>query len=266
MEKLNVAIADDNERMLELLDEIISQDQELEIVGKAANGEDAYQMIRTKHPDVVLLDIIMPKLDGLSVMDKVNRDKDLVKHPSFIVITAIGQEKITENAFAMGADYYIMKPFDNDMILRRIKQMKNVSNKKSTQDLKCVKTYESKEHFLEYNLETDVTNMIHEIGVPAHIKGYQYLRDAIIMSVKDMDMLNSITKILYPTIAKRHQTTSSRVERAIRHAIEVAWSRGKMDTIDELFGYTVSNGKGKPTNSEFIALISDKIRLEYKNR
>ena len=116
------------------------------------------------------------------------------------------------------------------------------------------------------NLETDVTNIIHEIGVPAHIKGYQYLRDAIILSVNDMEMLNSITKILYPTIAKKHQTTPSRVERAIRHAIEVAWSRGKMDTIDELFGYTVSNGKGKPTNSEFIALIADKIRLEYKNR
>lgn len=115
------------------------------------------------------------------------------------------------------------------------------------------------------NLETDVTNIIHEIGVPAHIKGYQYLRDAIILSVNDMEMLNSITKILYPTIAKRHQTTASRVERAIRHAIEVAWSRGKMDTIDELFGYTVSTGKGKPTNSEFIALIADKIRLEYKN-
>ena len=116
------------------------------------------------------------------------------------------------------------------------------------------------------NLETDVTDIIHEIGVPAHIKGYQYLRDAIILSVNDMEMLNSITKILYPTIAKRHQTTPSRVERAIRHAIEVAWSRGKMDTIDQLFGYTVSNGKGKPTNSEFIALIADKIRLEYKNR
>ena len=115
------------------------------------------------------------------------------------------------------------------------------------------------------NLETDVTNIIHEIGVPAHIKGYQYLRDAIILSVNDMEMLNSITKILYPTIAKRHQTTASRVERAIRHAIEVAWSRGKMDTIDALFGYTVSTGKGKPTNSEFIALIADKIRLEYKN-
>ena len=115
------------------------------------------------------------------------------------------------------------------------------------------------------NLEMDVTSIIHEIGVPAHIKGYQYLRDAIIMSVEDMEMLNSITKILYPTIAKKHQTTPSRVERAIRHAIEVAWSRGKMDTIDELFGYTVSTGKGKPTNSEFVALIADKIRLEYKN-
>ena len=117
---------------------------------------------------------------------------------------------------------------------------------------------------LTYNLEKDVTDMIHEIGVPAHIKGYQYLREAIMMSVEDMDMLSSITKVLYPTIAKNHQTTPSRVERAIRHAIEVAWSRGKMDTIDELFGYTVSTGKGKPTNSEFIALISDRIRLEYK--
>ena len=124
--------------------------------------------------------------------------------------------------------------------------------------------YETRSDYLERNLETDVTNMIHEIGVPAHIKGYQYLRDAIMMAVEDMNMLNSITKILYPTIAKNHKTTPSRVERAIRHAIEVAWSRGKMDTIDELFGYTVSVGKGKPTNSEFIALIADKIRLDYK--
>lgn len=266
MEKMNIAIADDNERMLELLDEIISQDQELQLVGKASNGEEAYQMIRTRQPDVVLLDIIMPKLDGLSVMDKIIHDRNLAKQPSFIVITAIGQEKITENAFAMGADYYIMKPFDNDMIISRIKQMKHDMKKKGNTELKCIKTYESKEHYLDYNLENDVTNMIHEVGVPAHIKGYQYLRDAIIMSVKDMDMLNSITKILYPTIAKKYQTTSSRVERAIRHAIEVAWGRGKMDTIDELFGYTVSVGKGKPTNSEFIALIADKIRLEYKNR
>ena len=125
--------------------------------------------------------------------------------------------------------------------------------------------YEKAEDVSEKNLEADVTEIIHEIGVPAHIKGYQYLRDAIVMSVNDMDMLNSITKILYPTIAKKYQTTSSRVERAIRHAIEVAWSRGKMDTIDEMFGYTIHNGKGKPTNSEFIALITDRIRLEYKN-
>ncbi len=124
--------------------------------------------------------------------------------------------------------------------------------------------YEKSREQLELNLESEVTNIIHEIGVPAHIKGYQYLREAIIMSVNDIDMLNSITKILYPTIAKKYQTTSSRVERAIRHAIEVAWSRGKMDTIDALFGYTINNGKGKPTNSEFIALIADKIRLEYK--
>ena len=264
MEKVNIAIADDNERMIELLDEIISQDEELEVVGKASNGEDAYKMIKAKRPDVVLLDIIMPKLDGLSVMDKVNHDSELDKHPSFIVITAIGQEKITENAFAMGADYYIMKPFDNEMILNRIKQMKKWVKKKSAAERGS--GYGSKSDYLDYNLETDITDMIHEIGVPAHIKGYQYLRDAILMSVKDMDMLNSITKILYPTIAKMHQTTPSRVERAIRHAIEVAWSRGKMDTIDELFGYTVSNGKGKPTNSEFIALIADRIRLEYKNR
>ena len=124
--------------------------------------------------------------------------------------------------------------------------------------------YLDKAAYMEQNLETDVTQMLHEIGIPAHIKGYQYLRDAIIMSVQDAEMLSSVTKILYPTIAKKHQTTASRVERAIRHAIEVAWSRGKMDTINALFGYTVSGGKGKPTNSEFVALIADKIRLDYK--
>ena len=242
MEKLNVAIADDNERMLRLLGAIIESDEELNVVGTAKDGEEAYNVIKTKEPDVVLLDIVMPKLDGLGVLDRVNHDKTIKKHPTFIMISAIGQEKITEDAFELGADYYIMKPFDNDMVI----------------------AYEKAEDVSEKNLEADVTEIIHEIGVPAHIKGYQYLRDAIVMSVNDMDMLNSITKILYPTIAKKYQTTSSRVERAIRHAIEVAWSRGKMDTIDEMFGYTIHNGKGKPTNSEFIALITDRIRLEYK--
>ena len=156
-----------------------------------------------------------------------------------------------------------MKPFDHDMLLSRIQNLKTDRQRKRA-EIRKVAPYETKTAYIERNLETDVTNMIHEIGVPAHIKGYQYLRDAIMMAVEDMNMLNSITKILYPTIAKNHQTTPSRVERAIRHAIEVAWSRGKMDTIDELFGYTVSVGKGKPTNSEFIALIADKIRLDYK--
>ncbi|RDU24884.1 sporulation transcription factor Spo0A [Anaerosacchariphilus polymeriproducens] len=265
MEKLNIAIADDNEKVLELLDDIISTDKELEVVGKARDGEEAYNIIKSKQPDVVLLDIIMPKLDGLSVMDKVNHDMSIQKAPEFIIITAIGQEKITEDAFNLGANYYIMKPFDNDMILNRIKMVRGKIGKAAIETRK-IKAYENKQDYLERNLENDVTNIIHEIGVPAHIKGYQYLRDAIMMSVNDIEMLNSITKILYPTIAKKHQTTPSRVERAIRHAIEVAWSRGKMDTIDELFGYTINNGKGKPTNSEFVALIADKIRLEYKMR
>jgi two-component system response regulator (stage 0 sporulation protein A) len=263
MEKLNVAIADDNERMVRLLGEIIKSDDELQVVGTAKDGEEAYEMIKHKEPDVVLLDIVMPKLDGLGVMDKVNNDRTIRKHPTFIMISAIGQEKITEDAFNLGADYYIMKPFDNDMVLNRIKHLKNKSTGMNT-DTRKINAYEKTVETRKPNLESDVTNIIHEIGVPAHIKGYQYLREAIIMSVNDVEMLNSITKILYPSIAKKFQTTPSRVERAIRHAIEVAWSRGKMDTIDELFGYTINNGKGKPTNSEFIALIADKIRLEYK--
>lgn len=263
MEKLNVAIADDNERMLRLLGDIIESDDELNVIGVARDGEEAYNVIKTKEPDVVLLDIVMPKLDGLGVLDRVNNDTTIKKHPTFIMISAIGQEKITEDAFNRGADYYIMKPFDNDMVLNRIKNIKSSAGSRGA-EVRKVNAYEKAKDLGERNLEADVTEIIHEIGVPAHIKGYQYLRDAIVMSVNDMDMLNSITKILYPTIAKKYQTTSSRVERAIRHAIEVAWSRGKMDTIDEMFGYTIHNGKGKPTNSEFIALITDRIRLEYK--
>lgn len=268
MEKLSVAIADDNEKMVDMLGKIIEADKELELVGKAHNGEEICNIIRNAQPDVVLLDIIMPKIDGLSVLEKINHDSQLKKRPSFIVLSAVGQERITEDAFQLGAGYYMLKPFDHQELLDRIKKTRRIHNRpKNVQktnpygaDMKSPREAE------EYNLEKEVTEIIHEIGVPAHIKGYQYLRDAIILSINDMEMLNSITKILYPTIAKRHQTTPSRVERAIRHAIEVAWGRGKMDTIDALFGYTISIGKGKPTNSEFIALIADKIRLEMKNR
>ncbi|NLL01398.1 MAG: sporulation transcription factor Spo0A [Clostridiales bacterium] len=265
MGKISVAIVDDNERMVNILEDILKEDADIEVVGKSENGMDALDMIKETKPDVVLLDLIMPKLDGLGVMEKIKRDSEFKKNPSFIVITAIGQEGVTESAFELGANYYIMKPFDSNVVLSRIKQIKGDYHNKLTNNHR-VSAYENKSTYMERNLETDVTNIIHEIGVPAHIKGYQYLRDAIMMSVNDVEMLNSITKLLYPSIAKRHKTTPSRVERAIRHAIEVAWSRGKMDTIDELFGYTVSNGKGKPTNSEFVALIADKIRLEYKFR
>ncbi len=257
MSGINVAIADDNERILDLLGEMVNNDKELNLVGKANNGEDIYEIIKEREPDVVLLDLIMPKMDGLSVMDLVNSNKDIKRHPNFIVITAIGQERITEDAFKKGANYYILKPFKNEVILSKIKNANQMIR---------IEKGNGENQKPEINLEARVTDMIHEIGIPAHIKGYHYLRDAIIMVIEDMDILNAITKVLYPTVAKMHQTTSSRVERAIRHAIEVAWSRGKLDTLDDLFGYTVSNGKGKPTNSEFIALIADTIRLEYKNR
>lgn len=204
-------------------------------------------------------------MDGLGVMEKLKEDKSLKKFPAIIVLSAIGQESVTEDAFALGASYYIMKPFNNEMLLGRLRSFLK-HGEKLKRPVCSGEAQEPGRLYGEHDLETDVTNMIHEIGVPAHIKGYQYLRDAIIMSVRDMEMLSSVTKVLYPTIAKHYQTTPSRVERAIRHAIEVAWSRGKMDTIDELFGYTVSNGKGKPTNSEFIALISDRIRLENKRK
>ena len=262
MEHLNVAIADDNQRILDMLETVISMDKELNLVGKAKNGEEMCQIIKDKKPDVVLLDLIMPKMDGLTVMEQVSQDKNVSKRPYFIVVTAVGQERITEDAFNKGANYYIMKPFNNEMLLNRIKSVRKMfrNNDKKNEDIKSENAVNGE------NLENRVTNMLHEIGIPAHIKGYHYLRDAIIMAVEDMDVLNAITKILYPTVAKKYQTTSSRVERAIRHAIEVAWSRGKLDTLDELFGYTVSTGKGKPTNSEFIALIADTIQLEYKHR
>lgn len=261
MSEIRVAIADDNERILELLGDIISNDKDMRLVGKAANGEDMCSVIREKEPDVVLLDLIMPKMDGLGVMDAVNQDKTLKKHPCFIIVTAVGQERIAEDAFRKGAMYYVMKPFKNDVILDRIRHVTRRDRHGYQHPADSCMAQEEKE---EMNLEKRVTDMIHEIGIPAHIKGYHYLRDAIMMSVDDLDVLNAVTKVLYPTVAKNHQTTASRVERAIRHAIEVAWSRGKLDTLDELFGYTVSNGKGKPTNSEFIALIADTLRLQYK--
>ena len=185
MEQVNVAIADDNERILDLLEEIINMDKELHVVGKAKNGEEMFQIIRNKQPDVVLLDLIMPKMDGLTVMEKINQDKNVQKRPDFIVVTAVGQERITEDAFNRGANYYIMKPFNNEMLLNRIKTVRRPvrSCEKRNDELSSQVPY-----IREGDLENRVTNLLHEIGIPAHIKGYHYLRDSIIMAVQDMDV------------------------------------------------------------------------------
>lgn len=265
MNKTTIAVVDDNQMMVELLTNILEADPEIEVVGKAMDGYEALEMIKEKQPDVVLLDLIMPRLDGLGVLENMKKETSYTKETAYIVVTAVSQVSVTESALELGASYYILKPFEPATVIDRVKQVKNEGKRKLVQ-LNRNPVFEDSASYIARNLESDVTNIIHEIGIPAHIKGYQYLRDAIMMSVNDGEMLNSITKLLYPSIAKQHKTTPSRVERAIRHAIEVAWSRGKMDTIDSLFGYTVHNGKGKPTNSEFVALIADKIRLEYKCR
>ena len=265
MEKLNVAVADDNERMVEVLGQIIEEDKDLELVGKAHNGEEICNIIREKEPDVVVLDIIMPKMDGLAVMEKFAHDKSLKKVPAFIVVSAVGQERITEDAFNLGADYYVLKPFDNKMLINRIKHVRRAGTRRLREISRQQENTQEKPVPVR-NLETDVTNIIHEIGVPAHIKGYQFLRDAILLTMNEPEYINAVTKRLYPEIAKRNGTTASRVERAIRHAIEVAWDRGDVDTLNSYFGYTIHNLRGKPTNSEFIAMIADKMRLDKRQR
>jgi two-component system response regulator (stage 0 sporulation protein A) len=267
MDTIKVMVVDDNKRIVMILKEALERENDMEVVGTASDGEEALQKITALKPDVVLLDLIMPKIDGLGVLERIKKAAPMMA-PEFVVVSAVSQEQVTENAFSLGAAYYILKPFDTRVVISRVRALGQYGSSTRQGELpKVVNTvFENRNKKPEDHLEADVTDMIHEIGVPAHIKGYQYLRDAIVLSVNDSEMLGSITKVLYPTIAKRYKTTSSRVERAIRHAIEVAWSRGKVETIEELFGYTVNSGKGKPTNSEFIALISDKIRLEYKMR
>ena len=205
----------------------------------------------------------MPQLDGIGVLEKLNAMPKKLK-TNFIMLSAIGQDIITQKTVMLGAQYYMLKPFDLELLAKRLREIKHgmieapkyvgIPLKKSTYITEGKDT-----------LETSITNIIHEVGVPAHIKGYQYIREAITLAVNDMDVINSITKQLYPTLAKKFKTTPSRVERAIRHAIEVAWTRGSMDTNNEMFGNTISATKGKPTNSEFIAMIADKLRLEMKS-
>jgi two-component system response regulator (stage 0 sporulation protein A) len=256
LKNIRVILADDNREFTELLEEYLNDQNDIEVVGVAFNGNDVLNLLSHTLPDVLILDIVMPHLDGLAVLEQI-RGMKLPVMPKIIMLTAFGQEEITKKAVELGASYYILKPFDMEVLANRLRQVAGLAP--------------TVHHNLRppslppkgKNLDQNITNIIHEIGVPAHIKGYLYLREAITMVYNDMELLGSITKILYPEIAKKFNTTASRVERAIRHAIEVAWSRGNMDSIGKLFGYTVSNSKAKPTNSEFIAMVADRLRIEH---
>ena len=266
-EKITVLIADDNQEFSKTLATYLGNEKDMEVVSIVKDGVEAVEQIKELLPDVAILDVIMPHLDGLGVLERLN-NSSIVKMPICIMLSAVGQDKITQKSIALGADYYVVKPFDIELLIKRIREIKNfkpVPNNnfisKESQNRQYIEIGKSAG---EENLEALVTNIIHEVGVPAHIKGYQYLREAIMMVTNDIDVINQITKSLYPQIATKFNTTPSRVERAIRHAIEVAWGRGEPGTVENIFGYTVSAAKGKPTNSEFIAMIADKLRLELK--
>ena len=260
MKNVKVCIADDNRELVMLLEDYINSEDGIEVIGTAFNGQECIELVQEKEPDVLILDIIMPHLDGLAVLEKLN-EKKLNKRPKIIMLTAFGQEDVTKKAVDLGASYYVLKPFDMDTLMNKIREVSGNGA------LYVKPSYSSMQYQNEnrpMNLDASITSVIHEIGVPAHIKGYMYLREAITMVYKDIELLGSITKVLYPDIAKKFNTTASRVERAIRHAIEVAWSRGNIDSISKMFGYTVNVSKAKPTNSEFIAMVADKRRIEHR--
>jgi len=253
---IKILIAEDDPNIAKLVEATVAIGGYEGVV--CANGTEAFEKMEHGNFDLVLLDVMLPDMSGFEIMRKrTNTDAPV------IFITA--KQELTDKVrgLRLGAEDYIVKPFDMESLASRIHQLiyeKSAKNAISQGFTIQANTSPSP----AYDLETKVTNILHEIGVPANIRGYHYMREAIIMSVNDMDVLNYITKELYPSIAKKCNTTPSRVERAIRHAIEVAWNRGKVDAINALFGYTVNNHKGKPTNSEFIALIADKLRLEQK--
>ena len=272
-EKITVLIADDNQEFSTTLATYLKNQEDMLVVGRAKDGNEALDMVSSLMPDVLLLDVIMPHLDGIGVLEQMNMIK-LNKKPICIMLSAVGQDKVTQRAIELGAEYYVVKPFDIDLLITRIRELKNYKPSSQNNNFISREIGISKQQYIdipnnsankEENIEALVTNVIHEVGVPAHIKGYQYLREAIIMVINDIDVINQITKCLYPQIANKFHTTPSRVERAIRHAIEVAWGRGEQKTVENIFGYTISAAKGKPTNSEFIAMISDKLRLELKS-
>jgi two-component system response regulator (stage 0 sporulation protein A) len=260
---VRVVLADDNEN-LTMTTKALLDDYGIEVVGIAATGEEALEQSRRLKPDVLVLDLCLPRIDGLGVLSRLySREEEY--HPSTMIYSCVANEEVMRHAMTAGASYYLLKDNDVSILADRIRTLANGGFQAAEQA--------NGEPQLETQLQLEhaVTDIIHDIGVPAHIKGYQYLRVAITMAVMDSSILDSVTKRLYPSVARQFQTTSSRVERAIRHAVEVAWDRGNVETLNSYFGYTIHNNKGKPTNSEFIAMIADKLILmkreqEQKNR
>ena len=241
-----VIIADANESFRAMLREIIEQDGGFTVAASVGDGRSALEQVRELAPDLLILDVVLPELDGFGVLDQLRREELPVRT---MIVSAFFTEQVVSEALGKGAAYFMPKPFENAALLDRMRAVCQPAQPAAHTK----------------NLKTMVTDIIHEIGVPAHIKGYQYLREAILIAVEDMDVINAVTKVLYPEVARRFSTTPSRVERAIRHAIEVAWDWGDLETLQKFFGYTVSNTKGKPTNSEFIAMIADRLVLEGRN-
>ena len=249
----NVLIADGSEAFCDELCQQLRVADGYRLVGAATDGLSAVELLKKYQPDVMVLDLMLPKLDGIAVLKAA---AELERRPASVVMSTFVTNHVASQAANLGAQYFMLKPCDPRAVIERLCELgENVSTSHGG-------SLPTKQNA---NLESMVTSVIHEIGVPAHIKGYQYLREAIMLAVADMDVINAITKVLYPQVAKTFQTTPSRVERAIRHAIEVAWDRGDLETLQRFFGYTVSNTKGKPTNSEFIALIADRLQLQIKN-
>lgn len=243
--RIKIMLADADGEARSILQDALEKTGRFAIVASTGDGNEALQLIREAKPDILVLDLILPGLDGLSLLSRMQGDE----LPLVLATSSFVTQAVAAQAGDLGASMFISKPYGEDAMVESL--------------LRLAEKADPKVH--APGLEELVTSIIHEVGVPAHIKGYQYVREAIMITVEDMDVINSVTKILYPEVAKRYHTTPSRVERAIRHAIEVAWDRGDLETLQKFFGYTVSNTKGKPTNSEFIAMISDRIRLKMKN-
>ncbi len=261
--QINVLIADADVEFAERLSRSITGDFKINVCDIVSNGYQVIEKVDIMKPDVLIMDLVLPNIDGIGILERLKSKKQEFENfymPKIIVLSTFKQDKTAQDCINLGADYYMVKPVSFDSLRSTVRRLCDAAEDKKVSAL-------NRKHSIQdsYDVETMVTEIIHEIGIPAHIKGYQYLRHAIMLVIDNMDIINSITKTLYPTVAQDFKTTPSRVERAIRHAIEVAWDRGDTETLDSIFGYTIATSKGKPTNSEFIAMIADRLRLQIKN-